>query len=108
MRRFGAFALPLTGSLQRIGNFGRHVIFVVLRQHICGGEVAILAERTLGDDPLPLAEEIWQRAIGDDGLHEIGDAEAQRRIARSERALLDKAAKPDALAGSTPRSTSLG
>ena len=102
MGRCRAFALPLTGTLQRIGDFGRHVIFIMLGKHIGRGEIAVLAKRSLGDDALPLAEEIGQHAaIGDGyGLHEIGDIETQRRISEIfQRALFDKAAKPDSLAG---------
>src|SRR3546814_2074414 len=78
----------------------RHIVLVVLGQHLAGDEGAVGVKVADGDDALPLAEEVRQDApVGD--RHRLrtigypkGDAEAVGRPQHG--ALLDQAAKADA------------
>ena len=64
--------------LQRVDDLARHIIFVVLGEHRRGGKDPVGAEPALGDDPLPLAEEVRQQTLVDDReiARAVGDAPA--------------------------------
>ena len=87
--------------LQRVGDFLRHVGLVMLGKHGVSLEHTGGIERALGDDALPFAEQIRQDAlIGDRQLGAaIRNLERHREIvAALQRARLDQAAEPEALA----------
>ncbi len=72
MAEFGNHFFPLPSCqrpdfLQRLGDFGRHVVLVVLGQHLARGEDAVGAERALGDHALAFAEQVGQQAAIDHG-----------------------------------------
>jgi hypothetical protein len=85
-----------------LGGFRRHVVLVVLGEHLGGGKDAVLAELALRDDALSLAEEVRQDALVGDGhvLVGVGDDEAQGHAVglALQRSLLDHAADAEALA----------
>ena len=54
--------LPNASFLQRSRHFGRHVVLVVLGQHVGGGENAVFAEGASHDNTLPLAKQVGQVA----------------------------------------------
>ena len=61
--------------------FGRHVVLVVLGQHLARHKKTITADLTLSDHALALFEEVWQQpgisdrnvvlGIGDDKAHDL-------------------------------------
>ena len=51
------------GLLQRLGDFRRHVIFIMLGQHRVGQEDIALNQLAVGDDALSLPEQIRQYAF---------------------------------------------
>src|SRR5689334_18116354 len=75
-----AAALPDALLFQRLGYFGGHVVLIVLGQHRVGHKAPRGVERTLGDDTLPLAEQIRQDAgiANGDGAGLIGDGKLDR------------------------------
>src|SRR5512146_1126665 len=75
-RSFGSF-----GFLQGIGGFGRHVIFVMLGEHLIGVEHVVGFQLALGNHALPLLEQVGKNALVDHrhGLGRIGDVEAHRQ-----------------------------
>src|SRR6188474_1680333 len=66
----------MSGLAQRFGRFRRHVVLVVLREHLGRDEVAVVADMALRDDAAALLEHVRQdaavadrnrlRAVGDD------------------------------------------
>ena len=48
--------------LQSIGHFRRHVVFIVLGQHLLGTEHTVRFQPALGDNPFTLAEQVRQDA----------------------------------------------
>src|SRR5437868_13178530 len=75
----------------------------MLGQDAAGGEDAVGAQFALGDDALPLAEQVRQDALIRDRklLGAVGDPEADRVAVLGPRqaVLLDEAADPDAALG---------
>ena len=74
----------------------------MLGQHAVGDEDAVRPETALGDDALPLAEQVGQDAgIGHlDRFLRVGHREGDRgALPAHDRALFDQTAEPDALAG---------
>src|SRR5262245_5041552 len=99
----GAPALPDALLFQRLGHFGGHVVLIVLGQHRIGQKTAGGVERTLGDDTLPLAEQIRQdaRIANGDGAGLVGDGKFDRAAgAALDAAEGDQAPKANALARS--------
>src|SRR6266850_111238 len=70
--------LRLRTLLQRVRRLRRHVVLVVLRQHLARGEHAVRAELPLRHDPFAFAEQIRQLAAVDHRhrLRRVGDDEA--------------------------------
>ena len=66
--------------LHRVGRFGRHVVLVVLGEHLARDEHAVGPELALRHDALALAEEVGQDAAIDDrhALRGVGDDELHR------------------------------
>src|SRR5690606_21805451 len=83
----GSFLQRLSGArsrlvrlLYRLGGLRRHVVLVVLGEHLARVEDAVGAELALRDHALALAEEVRQRPLVDDGyrLRRIRDDEVHR------------------------------
>src|SRR3546814_2216704 len=93
----------VSGLLQRRGNLRRHIVFVVLGEHLGSRERAVGAERSLHDHALPLAEQVGQNTgiVDGHGAGGVGHAEADAGGARValDAAGFDEATPPDALAG---------
>ena len=79
---FPGALFPVALLLQRVGDFLRHVVLVVLGQHGVGLEPAAGLERAFGDHALPFAEQVRQDAlIADrDSAVAVGHLEAHREI----------------------------
>ena len=60
--RLGQLRVALLRALQRLGGFGRHVVLVVLGEHLAGDEHVAL-QLALGDDALALLEEVGKDAF---------------------------------------------
>jgi hypothetical protein len=67
----GSIRRPAAGSsggrcfhvrLEAVLHFGRHVVLVVLGQHLFGDEHTVVTLRAAGDDALPFAEQVRQDA----------------------------------------------
>ncbi|SSI74805.1 Uncharacterised protein [Acinetobacter baumannii] len=88
--------LQLAAVLERLGDFRRHVVLVVLGQHFIGHQHAVAAQLAEGDDALPLAEQVGKDAMVGDGhfLGAVGDHEThvQRILAALQRTLFHQAA----------------
>src|SRR4029077_2055545 len=65
----------------------RHIIFVVLGEYRRRGEDPVGAQLALGDDALPLAEEIRQQSLIDDReiARAVGDAKRELAPVRTTR-----------------------
>src|SRR5689334_8045757 len=50
--------LPAPRLLQRLGDFRRHIILIVLRQHLARGEYTVVAPSPFSDHALSFAKEI--------------------------------------------------
>ncbi len=70
--------------VDRGGGLGRHVVLVVLREHLGRVEHAVRADLALRDDALALLEEVGKDAGIDDGngLRRVGDLEAHGEAVR--------------------------
>src|ERR1700690_251107 len=79
-RRRGLLPVPLL--LQGLDNLARHVILVVLGEHGVGLEQAARLDIALGDDALPLAEQVGHNALEADRnvLVAVGDLKADLQI----------------------------
>ena len=85
--RLRAF-LPVAGLLQRVGDLGRHVVLVVLGEHLGRAKPPSAAERALRDHALAFAEQVGQHARDRPPapcLLEVGDAEAHGAVRRRAR-----------------------
>ena len=82
--------------LQRLGGLGRHVVLVVLGEHLARAEDAVGAELALRDHALALLEEVGKDAGEDHGnrLRGVGHAEAhgERVLVARHAARLDQPA----------------
>ena len=67
---------------ERLGGFGRHVVLVVLGQHLARDEHAVGAELALRDHALAFLEQVGKDAGVDDRdrLRGVGHDEAHRRV----------------------------
>src|SRR5690606_35518312 len=86
------------GLAQRLGRLRRHVVLVVLGEHLGGGEHAVRPDAALRDDTLALAEEVRQAAgVGHrDRLRIVGDAEGHAGAVALQAARLHQAADAEA------------
>ena len=95
-------SLPDALLLEGLGDFGGHVVLVVLGEHGVGKEAAGGIELAFGHHALALAEEIGKDAgVADgNGLGGVGDGERHgQSLAALQAAVGDEAAEADALAG---------
>src|SRR5690242_13623823 len=95
-QRLGELGVALLRLSQGVGGFGRHVVLVVLGEHLAGDEDVAL-EPALRDDALALLEEVGKDAFvaDEDRPGGVGDDEARLRALALERALLDHATDPE-------------
>src|SRR5262249_29705371 len=61
--RFADLLVDRAGVLQRLGGLGRHVVLVVLGQHLARDEDAVLADLALGHHAFALLEQVGQDAV---------------------------------------------
>src|SRR5262249_31729480 len=90
---------PMPLLLEGIGNLLRHVIFVVLGEHVVGLEHAVAVERAFRHNTLPFAEQVWQDAlIGNrNGAVSVRHLEANRKgLAAGKAARSDESAEANA------------
>jgi hypothetical protein len=82
--------------LQRLGGFGRHVVLVVLGEHLAREEDAVL-QLPLRDHALAFLEQVGKDAfVADrDVLGRVGDDEVDARAFALDRALADEATEPE-------------
>ena len=68
----------MTGAFERFGGFRRHVVFIVLGQHLACLKTAIGLHQSLRDHPTTFLEQVGKDAgEGDrDGVSVVGNAEA--------------------------------
>jgi hypothetical protein len=91
LRRLGGGLVRL---LHGLGRLRRHVVFVVLGEHLARAEHAVCAQLPLRNHALALAEQVRQRAAVDhgDGFRRVGDHEAHLHAFALHAALLHHAA----------------
>ncbi len=98
----GLAVVPDALLLEGLGDFGGHVVLVVLGKHGVGNKSAGGIELALGHHALALAEEIGKdaRVADGNGFGRVGDGERHgQSLAALQTALGDEAAETDALAG---------
>src|SRR5690606_38223082 len=101
--RSSARAHRMAGALEGVGRFGRHVVLVVLGEHLGRGKAAVVVEPSLRDDAAAFLEEVGQDAgVADqDGVVAVRDPEgpADAVAGALETAGLDQPADPEVALG---------